>query len=214
MMSVAGALGMVAASALTLAALALPADERGAATLVVSGHVVWGLTCCVVSPTRGVVGRGGRVVVLATLAVAGLVELAAMGWMLAERERAQALWFGLAGSFTLVGIVGTIRTEPEDDVFAGQIFFHLIMALPALGILLHEGLRWRLGGDAAGAGGVLRQVLRIESVALPLVCVALLASLAYGVSRGRRHRDPAWIFLQVHQAAYVTLLARWAYDGL
>jgi hypothetical protein len=203
-------LWLVAYSALALAALTSPADAEGVVGLVAGGNLLWGTAFVVGREERSRSKAAGFIV--AVLAVAGLCELSALATALAEGERGQALWFGVALTFVLEGIVTTLRRAPSDGTLACQILFHAILLVPALGFVANFGMRRFAVGPAVasitGAGPLAGVMFLIVSVAVPLLFAAAVTTLAYDLSRPRRERDMLWATLVAHEAAFAILAAR------
>ncbi|HWE39091.1 MAG TPA: hypothetical protein VG406_21260 [Isosphaeraceae bacterium] len=209
----------VAFAALATAALMSPADAAGIEGLALGGHALWATALAIDLGTGGRPRRrAGTALTVAVLGGAGLAEAAATGAALADRAAGQALWFGLAASFAAAGVVTSLRRAPSDGVLGGQVFFHLLMLIPALANLAQLLLVAVAGPHAAGGLGtaapLVRVVLICSAVALPLLFTSLVAALAHDLHRPPAERGWPWLVLLAHEAAFVALAARWAGDGL
>jgi hypothetical protein len=216
---IAATLWGVAFAALVLAALATPAKPDGVVGVVAVGHALWGIAWLGGrSARRGYEARVGRGMVVGVLSAYALVELGGMAAARAAGESGQALWFGLALSFAAAGMASAIQAGPGDEVLACQLFFHTLMALPALGAVINRGLRALAGPSAAdavsGAGPLTGTLMIVAGVSVPLLFAGLLGALARDRSRPPEQRGPAWAALLAHQAAYAILVVRWAGNGL
>lgn len=208
----------VAFAALATAAMVSPADAEGVKGLALGGHVLWATALALdiggAPPRR----RAGTALTVGVLGGAGLLEVAAAVVAIVDRAPGQALWFGLAASFAVAGVVTSLRRAPSDGVLGGQVFFHVLMLIPALANLVQMLLVALAGPNAAGGLGtaapLVRVVLICAAVALPLLFTSLVAALAHDLHRPPTERGWPWLVLLAHEAAFVALAARWAGDGL
>jgi len=211
----------VAFSALALSALAAPADEGGVRNLALGGGVLWG-TAFILDPDGRRARRRGEPratgLVVGVLVVAGLAEALAMASALGEGQDPQALWFGSGVGFAAAGVASTLRRGPSDPALACQLFLHVLVLFPAAAIVLVALLRAIVGGAGAGAvtgaSPLTKSLILVVTIALPLLCTSLLATLGYQLTRPTEERSLPWTALLVLQAAFAALAARWAYDGL
>ncbi len=135
-----------------------------------------------------------------------------------EGEQAQRLWFGAALGFALAGAVASWRGGASDGAIGVQMFFHAVMMIPALAAV--ATLIVRSAGSASASatfsasGPIARLLFIVTGITLAPLFAALIAVLAHGASGSPDRRSPVWPALLVHEAAFVILAARWAYDGL
>jgi uncharacterized membrane protein len=202
----------VAFVALALAGMIVPADAQGVTGVALGGSLIWIVAYALDDQTRRTKpSQAPRRLVPTVLAVAGLLELLAGLATMAERERDQSIWFASALVFAVFGIVTARRREPGDGTFAVQIFFHTLMLVPALAMLVNAYLDARARSGIIGAAGPLTRVLiLVTGVALPILFTALVTVLAYDVNRERENSDLPWSTLLASQAAYTVVLFRWA----
>ncbi len=214
---VSGLVWVVAFSALGIDAISAFPDAAHVAALVVAGH---GLTAAAwlwagreSRPARR--GNGLLVAILATFAA---IEIVGQGVAIREGQGDLASWFALALSFSAVGLLATSRATPTDGALAAQLFFHPVLAIPALAALIRAASA-AIGGPAAarafgGTAPVARLLLVVVGVVLPILFAALVVQLLYELSRPRGTRDPVWTSILAHQAAFVVIACRWSFDGL
>jgi hypothetical protein len=200
--SVASLMWLIAFTALAMAAVFSPADAGGVVSLVVGGHLLWGLAF-ILAGRGGVrseaVVHGQRFVVCG-FAVAGAAEmlsLLAAGWM---RVDPLAIWLVIGLTFMVIGVANTRRCPPHDGVFASQIFFHMVMVLPGLAVM-KPGV-WP-------SFEPMFTLFVLTAVLIPFLFVALLIVVAYDLARPRRERALIWSVLLVDQAAFLFMAMRW-----
>jgi hypothetical protein len=207
-------LWLTAYIALLLAAVLTPADQMSVVSLVGAGHVFW-CTAYVLDkafePARSE-KPGGAAIVLGVFIALGMAEAAGLAWGLYEGDLFESLWFGLAVSFAVVAAVTALRWPPSDFVLACQVFFHLVLLVPAAlaAVAVMVDLGTNRGFNAGSARLLAVALFIIASVGFPFVLAATGAALQ--ISRAANTRS--WSALLVNQAAFTIMALRWVGSSL
>lgn len=208
------ALGLMAFLALGLGSVSVPADTAGLLGVLGVALLLWSVSFAVDflqnrdRPPAQAVGLVGAVLI-----GFGGLELIGLLTALSEHQPEQAAWFASALAFASVGLVSARRAGPSDPVLASQMFFHLVVGLPALGAPMNLGLRWLAGpeseGVITGASGLMATLTLISTVVMPALFLLLMAVVAVDLAtRSDPSRASFWTALVAAEAALVVLLFR------